>query len=115
MTKTYLKIKIMSLAAEARIIRCEEKKWPGGDTRQGYTGIREGLHLHRIHEVRPEARAALVAYGFLRGRTYRAIEAKAIEPPNWPRVLTLINKYGPTAKMTKDELAAWSEPEKVAA
>ncbi len=52
--KTYLKIKISSLAAEARIIRREEQRWPGDHQ------IRTGLHEHRVIDVRREARSALL-------------------------------------------------------
>jgi hypothetical protein len=86
--KIYLKIKIMSLAAEARIIRKEERKWPGP------SDARQGLHRHRVIDVRRECRIANLAYGFLRGRSYRALEAKCYEQPNWQRVAELIRKYG---------------------
>jgi len=90
--KIYLKMKIMSLAAEARIIRTEEKKWPGEHL------ARHGLHHHRIHEVRPEARHALLAYGFLRGRDYRRLESKAARAPDWDRVQKLAEKFGAVTK-----------------
>jgi hypothetical protein len=86
--KVYLKIKIMSLAAEATIIRKEERKWLGP------SDARQGLHQHRIIDVRRECRIANLAYGFLRGRSYRALEAKCYEQPNWQRVAELIRKYG---------------------
>jgi hypothetical protein len=86
--KIYLKIKIMSLAAEARIIRKEERKWPGP------SDARQGLHRHRVIDVRRECRIANLAYGFLRGRSYRALEAKCYEQPNWQRVAELIRKCG---------------------
>jgi len=90
MSKTYLKIKIKSLAEEARIIRREEKRFPG------WHGTRTGLYLHRVQVVRREARAALLAYGFLRGRRYERIEAKRRgEEPDWRRVTQLVQKYGP--------------------
>ena len=90
--KIYLKMKIMSLAAEARIIRTEEKKWPGEHD------ARLGLHRHLIHEVRPEARHALLAYGFLRGRDYRHLEFKAARAPDWDRVQKLVEKFGAATK-----------------
>ncbi len=86
--KVYLKIKIMSLAAEARIIRKEERKTPGP------SDARQGLHQHRVIDVRRECRVANLAYGFLRGRSYRALEAKCNEQPNWQRVAELIRKFG---------------------
>jgi len=86
--KVYLKIKIMSLAAEARIIRKEERKWPGP------SDVRQGLHQHRMIDVRRECRVANLAYGFLRGRSYGALEAKCYEEPNWQRVAELVRKFG---------------------
>ena len=90
--KIYLKMKIMSLAAEARIIRAEEKKWPGEHP------ARHGPHRHRIHEVRAEARHALLAYGFLCGREYRQLEGNAARAPDWDRVQRLAEKFGAAAK-----------------
>ena len=103
----YLKMKIMSLAAEARIIRTEEKKWPGEHV------ARNGLHRHRMHEVRPEARHALLAYGFLRGRHYRALEAKAARAPDWDRVQKLAEKFGAATKadqpIVAQRFAQWKD------
>ncbi len=86
--KTYLKIKLLSLAAEARIIRREEQRWPGEHP------VRYGLHEHRVINVRREARSALLAYGFLRHRAYRTIEPKCHRAPGWKRTQQLVEKYG---------------------
>jgi hypothetical protein len=102
MSKTYLKIKIKSLAAEARIIRHEEKKWPGP------SDVRLGLHSHRVNDVRSEARAAQLAYGYLRGRSYSAMEFNPHAEPNWGRVAALISKYGPVAKVAAEAVLEWS-------
>ena len=48
---TFLKMKLVSLAAEARLIRREEQRWPGEHP------IPYGLHEHRILVVRREARS----------------------------------------------------------
>lgn len=113
MSITYLKVKIKSLAAEARIIRHEEsrvkttRKYRKAARRslvlgrtQGSRDVRvpltnsereravkmttpptpEQLRLHgslqghRTGDVRSEARSALIAYGFLRGRTFAQTE-----------------------------------------
>ncbi len=97
--KTYLKIKIKSLAAEARIIRQEEKKWPGP------SDVRLGLREHRIKDVRREARAALLAYGYLRGRTIHQMEPGQTGIPMVVanRATQLIAKYG---KMSSQEASA---------
>jgi hypothetical protein len=84
--KIYLKVKIKSLAAEAGIIRKEEKRHRGE--------VRSQLHQHRVLDVRREARAAILACGFLRGRDYRRMEMTPRERPAWKRVEDLVKKYG---------------------
>jgi len=105
--QTYLKIKIMSLAAESRIIRREERRWPG----PSFT--RAGLREHRIRDVRRESRAAGLAYGYLRGRHYRQLEAKCRDDnhPDWDRVVSLVAKYGiqPDKRVVAQELTEWSQ------
>ncbi len=115
----YLKIKLKSLAAEAVIIREEEKKYrfertadgemkpsaEGSLRRQIFWGLRE----HRIKDVREESRSASLAYGFLRGRRYRQIEATSYVAPNWKRVETLVLKYahGAEAGDLKRKFEIW--------
>lgn len=84
-----LRIKIKSLAAEARIIRAEEKR----TTHQ----LRNELHLHRVTVVRQEARCTHLAYGFIRGRTLDQMEPGQtnVSPYNSDRVRTMIKRYGP--------------------
>lgn len=86
--KVYLKVKIKSLAAEAHIIRREEKRHRGE--------VRAGLHFHRIGPVRNEARATLLAYGFLRGRPLALIEPKRGKMAGWmwEKVEAMVKKYG---------------------
>ena len=81
-----LRIKIKSLAEEARIIRREEHRTRGP--------LREELYLHRIHDVRSESRAAHLAYGFIRGRTLEQMESKSRTKPRWNRVRDLCKKFG---------------------
>ncbi len=84
--RTFLKVKIKSLAAESRIIRKETKK-------ASQKSIKDGLYLHRIWVVRTEARSTYLAYGFLRGREYNQIERIAHIEPDWKRVLQMVSKY----------------------
>lgn len=51
------------------------------------------MYEHRTIVVRKEARAALLAYAFLRGKTYRSCEAMTETLPNWKRVEELVVKY----------------------
>lgn len=86
--RVYLKVKLKSLAAEAKIIRLEEKK---------NSHFRVGLAEHRRGIVRFEARHTLLAYGFLRGRSYEQLEPGAREKnnhPTWDRVREMVKKYG---------------------
>jgi hypothetical protein len=120
----HLKVKIKSLAAEARIIRLEEQRATGRGRRimagaethsfadtdekwQANNELREGLTHHRKNAVRKAARHALLAYGFLRGRAYRDIETRCRTEPYWPEVQRLVKKYGPPHRA--DELKAWRE------
>lgn len=84
-----LKIKLKSLAAEAKIIRKEERKG-------GY--YREELYRHRIDVVRYEARHTHIAYGLIRGRTLDQIERADSRPFDHKRVEAMCLKYGPVAQ-----------------
>ena len=92
-----LRVKLKSLAEEARMIRKEECKTNGE--------LRAELHMHRIGIVRSEARATHLAYGLIKGRRLEAIE-KPKEPRSpvvWDRVKKMITKYGPTnAEINKE-------------
>ncbi len=101
MSQVYLKMKIMSLTAEAKIIRREERRWYGGST------LRAGLHGHRVWDVRTEARVALLAYGYLRGKTYAQLEVNPRFPPSWARVRDLVVKYGDDKRVPREVLEAW--------
>lgn len=105
-----LKIKLLNLAAEIRIIRGEEKRIEGyinklsirTDVEKSLKDLRIGSHYsdlteirqHRYYVVKTEARDTLLAYGFLRGRAYKQIEAKRYYDPNWDNIERMILKYG---------------------
>lgn len=93
-----LRVKLKSLAEEARIIRKEEQRTFGQ--------LQNELHLHRVKELRFEARATHVAYGLIKGRTLAQIEpirykgwptyaAEAADKKLFERVAAMIKKYGP--------------------
>jgi hypothetical protein len=82
-----LRVKIKSLAEEARIIRKEELRTQGQ--------LRAELHKHRVMDVRYEARVSHLAYGFIRGRTIEQMEGKGTRLTGWKRVAELCKKYGP--------------------
>ena len=113
MSKTYLKIKIMSLAAEARIIRREEHKWPTVGP-SGVLSTRDGLRLHRVGPVRDAARHAQLAYAFLRGRPYASVEAPNSEPFSFFQVAGNVarfdenwSRYRRDPKLAVADVEAW--------
>jgi len=143
MSKTYLKVKIASLAAEARIIRNLEKRRRNvhRKKRPGVSIIFDdvwcGLNTHRRFELRTEARCAQLAYGFLRGRHYRVLENDPhwLKPPfskrqpNLRRIAELVCKYAeldgklvesyktrnrPMREALVDDLDNWMKQEKAA-
>jgi hypothetical protein len=90
-SKTYLKVKLISLADEARTIRRLEYKakkhvqYHIDKCKSGYTpekardmyhayDVYNGLYLHRKKDVASEARAANIALGFMNGKSYEEIE-----------------------------------------
>jgi len=93
----------MSLAAEAKIIRQQEKqrakqlrhalRFNYEKAAKYHDKVREGLYLHRIGIVREEARATNIAYGFLRNKQYSQIESFCYSTPDWKRVKELVLKY----------------------
>ena len=86
----YLKVKVKSLAAEARIIRLEAKKAKACNRRD----LLFGLHEHRIFTVRRAARSSNLAYGFLLGNSYLCMEKDSRTQPAWKDIETLLRKYG---------------------
>lgn len=75
-TRAKFKVKIRSLAEEARIIRHLSKKHGGKWASTG--GL---LRQHNIDVVRPEQRATQLAYAFLRGVKYKAVDRDAKTSP----------------------------------
>ena len=89
----FLRVKIKSLAEEARIIRREERI----ANKQFNFERQQELYLHRVNRVRPAARATLLAYQYLRGKPYSECEAKLNEfGPliDWKAVKTMVKRYG---------------------
>ncbi len=86
----YLRVKIKSLAAETRIIRHEERKAKSARN----VDLLNGLVEHRKHTVRKATRSTLLAYGFLRNRQRRVIEATSRTEPDWDAIEKMISRYG---------------------
>lgn len=131
-----LKVKIKSLAAEARDIRLEERRACGRrkakarrrDMGRGWKErdpaylefrgrddvLRYELWKHRTTDVRGEQRSSLLAYAFLRGKPRAACEPKCATEPDWGRVLKLVEKFGEvlpteTKAQTADRFRAWRD------
>jgi hypothetical protein len=111
-----LKVKIKVLAAEALILRQQEKKYlPEWRLRADATYF--SLRHHRVEAVRKEQRSALLAYGYMRGRAYAQMEKKCYEKPNLERVLNIVQRFTPPDPNVKAEpkemslarLKAWVE------
>lgn len=82
-----LRVKIKSLAAEALIIRAEER-------RVAFPMSKTNLANPRRVEVGGEARSAILAYRCIRGKSYSSTEAPWSSEPDWKRIKTLARKYG---------------------
>ncbi len=91
--KLSLKVKIKSLASEAKIIRAEEEKIVAGNSLY-WTRARSCLREHRINEVRKEARAALIAYAMIRGKPYHSVEQPKSKQLDVKAVQRIVDKFG---------------------
>jgi hypothetical protein len=105
--KTKLKIKISTFAAEARIIRREERKW------KGIHPMRASLHEHRVVGLRKACRTSSLAYGFLRGRSYNVMENFSYSDPDWSGIEKEALRFGcpyyGTEQEMKQRFAEWLE------
>ncbi len=86
----YLRVKVKSLAAEAKIIRDEERKAKA----HRKFDLRLGLAEHRRGVVRHAARSSLLAYGFLRNTPYLSMEKNCRREPDWNAIEKMVMKYG---------------------
>lgn len=96
-----LRVKAKSLAAEAIIIRKEEKRSQGA--------LRNELHDHRVNVVRKVARETGIAYGIIKGRTLSQMEQISYEAPDWDKIRAMVKKYGHTSDATtlEQQIAGW--------
>lgn len=113
--KSHLKIKIKSLASEAKIIRFQERKVLAHRramiARQGAEKKVESLYSeyhslreHRRNEVRTEARLSQLAYAFLREKPYEITEEANSTEFNADRVAALVIKFGGKSKQHHAEI-----------
>lgn len=91
------RVNVRSLAAEAKIIRQEERRCG--------PCYRDLLSLHRKDALRTEARYAQLALAFLRGRPYKTVEREGSKSV-WPkRLQEKIKKWWP--QMPDNAVALW--------
>lgn len=108
-----LKIKVKSLSAEAGFIRSAERK-----TRS--YGKYISLHSHRVKNVRRASRYTLIAYGYVRGRTFEQCEQNTAKNSMGDililrdkdfavHVAGMVRKYGPPSMMntTPTDIVDW--------
>ena len=81
-----LKIKVKSLAAEAKIIRKEERKSSGD--------VRNEMWEHRTRYLRRIARNTHLAYGIIRGLSVKDMEPNPSSDPDWKAIDRMIKEYG---------------------
>jgi hypothetical protein len=71
-TRARLKAAIKAQTEHSREVRAQKHEAKAiGDTDDV-----NSLHWERIDDLRPKARAMFIAYGYLKGRTYRQVENK---------------------------------------
>jgi hypothetical protein len=105
-----LRVKIKSLAAEARIISREERRALRRLAHASPEVVPEvhasyvSLRTHRRAVVARAAREALLAYGFLRGRPYAALEPPSSSPPDFRAVWKVAERF---ATDRDDAAARW--------
>lgn len=103
-----LKIKSMSLACEAKIIRREESRLKERQKRDGsLIAIRERIYWHRVQDVRWEARDTFIARAFLAGIPYTCVEFARYDAPEWTRVAAMIKKYGSGTTAELERFERW--------
>lgn len=109
-SQTFLRVKLNSLADEARHIRRYERKakaharhpkndegrakhWDGTELPFGRTEqLRMALQQHRLNVVRPAARTAHLALAYLREIPYHRVERTCKTEPNWKQVAAVLKR-----------------------
>ncbi len=66
---------------------------PGVQKSLKYSAKVDNLYRHRKYVVRHEARHSQLAYAFLRGKSYKMTEDKAVSYPNWDKIQELAQRF----------------------
>lgn len=96
-----LKIKRLTLAAEARLIRTEEKRAKA----KLKIELLDSLHCHRDGVVRRAARAAHLAHAFLTGRAYATVETRTKDRPWEADIAENLRRFGGREFMAMEKKA----------
>lgn len=98
-----LRVKIKSLAQEARIIRAEERRCRESlsrtvghdEQRAALASAYTSLRMHRVIDVRRESRYSLLAYALIRGRKFRDVErCSPLASIDVAKLTTLVRRFG---------------------
>lgn len=92
-----LRVNIKSLVAESKLIRQEQSRC--GEV------YRNMLSAHRRGTVREEARITHLALAFVRGRTYKSVEAKCQVAPDASRIFKKVKQHIYRTELT--DIKAW--------
>lgn len=119
--RVHLKVKIKSLAEEAKIIKQEARKLKAEakklDHAHGNPDLAKKLRWqvislldHKDFPVANEARHSLLAYAILRGKPYCVAEQKCREDnrPSFKKVEEMARRFG----ATKEEISDWIDEAK---
>lgn len=101
-----LRVKIKSLAEEAKIIRVEERR----ANQAGDYYLQSSLREHRVGIVRDVSRQTLIAYQYLRGIPYKHC-GQAIQDGDKGPVEKMIKRYG---SLRHTDLDQWLNEEHLA-
>ncbi len=123
--KSHLKVKVFSLAAEMTYIRKQEEKWKERARAARAKGRDSAYHeanfwSQRYHRqnLKSEARATHLAYGFLRGNPYSAMEpicygglkGYGSSEPAWSTIEGMVERFTkdePNPQGTMQKFAEW--------
>lgn len=100
LVRSKFRVKIKSLAEEARIIRKEEQRFDGQSSDRGV------LRHHRITVVRDEQRATLLAYAYLKGVPYSVIESRSRKQIDTKAVCRILRSLS-WCSVEPDKIGEW--------
>lgn len=123
---TFLRIKIKHLALEPELLKLEMRRVRARAHYKALsTAVQAGqntapyedpwlaieLRNHRLMAIRPAARAAQLAYAFIKGKSYNDIEPTSKWSPQLNPIAELLVKYGEHTDKTvaKEDLITWIE------